>query len=285
MCAADPTAGAGAAARGWYARGVTMLQFGSAAAQAPQFVPEPETRSWLADSLNAVIAHLGAPARQKLWIAESLRGAAAPRDLDGLFGLICAAQEQIGQAEIEFTLAEPQAGKAPVPPGFAPLGNPAGHLLHTFVREAELAIVVTPQIFRAAPLLFGSVARELGRIGLWVQGPAPAAIAGLDSEVAAELAAIALGLGVWVANGAYMFENACCGGGCGIDLRSVRAGLSLPEASYSVALDARRKGLSRRAAGKQLEPTQSTALGKCWDAAESLVAALPPAREAPALRA
>jgi hypothetical protein len=262
-----------------------MLKFGSSAAKAPEFVPDPETRTWLIDSLNAVIAHLGAPARQKLWIGESLKGAAAPRDLDGLFDLICAAQQQIGQGEIEFTLAEPQAGKTAVPPGFAPLGNPTGHLLHTFVREAELAIVVTPQIFRAAPLLFGSVARELGRIGLWVQGAAPPAVAELDSEVAAELSAIALGLGVWVANGAYMFENACCGGGCGIDLRSVRAGLSLPEASFAAALDARRKGLSRRAAGKLLESTQSTAFAKCFDATEKQVAALPPAREAPALRA
>lgn len=271
---------------GWYARVVTMLQFGSNAAKAPEFVPDPETRRWLTDGLNAVIAHLGAPARQKLWIGESLRGASAPRDLDGLFGLICAAQEQIGQAEIEFTLAEPQAGKTAVPPGFAPLGNPTGHLLHTFVREEkELAIVVTPQIFRAAPLLFGSVARELGRIGLWVQGAAPPAVAELDSEAAAELSAIALGLGVWVANGAYMFENACCGGGCGIDLRSVRAGLSLPEASFAAALDARRKGLSRRAAGKRLESTQSAVFAKCFDAAEPQVAALPPAREAPALRA
>lgn len=262
-----------------------MLQFGSAAAKAPEFVPDPETRRWLADGLNAVIAHLGAPARQKLWIGESLRGAAVPRDLDGLFGLICAAQEQIGQGAVEFTLAEPQAGKASVPPGFQALGNPQGHLLHTFVRETELAIVVTPQIFRAAPLLFGSVARELGRIGLWVQGAAPPAVAQLDSEAAAELSAIALGLGVWVANGAYMFENACCGGGCGIDLRSVRAGLSLPEASFAVALDARRKGLSRRAAGKMLESTQATAFARCFDASEQSAAALPSAREAPALRA
>ena len=35
-----------------------------------------------------------------------------------------------------------------------------------------------------------------------------------------------------------MFENACCCGGCGINLRSVRAGLSLPEVSYALALDA-----------------------------------------------
>lgn len=262
-----------------------MLQFGTMAAKAPEFVPDPETRTWLAESLAAVIAYLGPPARKQQWITESLRKADEPRDLDGLFGLVCAAQEQIGQGDLEFTLAVPTPGKAPVPPGFAALGEPSGHLLHTFARGDELALVVMPQIFRAPALLLGSVARELGRMGLWARrasGPAPAE---LDSEAAAELAAISLGLGAWVVNGAYMFENACCGGGCGIDLRSVRAGLSLPEASFAAALDAKRKGLSRRTAARTLEATQETAFKKCWDACEPQVAALPPAREAPALRA
>ncbi|MFY0536601.1 hypothetical protein [Nannocystis pusilla] len=119
--------------------------------------------------------------------------------------------------------------------------------------------MVMPQVFRAPSLLLGNLARELGRIGLWIQPSPSPALAEIDGEAAAELAAISLGLGVWVANGAYMFENACCGGGCGVDLRNMRAGLSLPEASYALALDAHRKGLSRRAAAKQLETTQETA--------------------------
>lgn len=262
-----------------------MLQFGSSAAKAPEFVPDAETRAWLAESLAAVIAYLGPPARKQQWITESLRKAALPRDLDGLFGLICAAQEQVGQADLEFTLAEPEAGKAPVPPGFAALGEPTGHLLHTFARGSELAIVVMPQIFRAPTLLLGSVARELGRMGLWARREAGPVPDGIEPEAAAELSAISLGLGAWVANGAYMFENACCGGGCGIDLRGVRAGLSLPEASFAAALDAKRKGLSRRTAARTLETTQETAFKKCWDACESHVAALPPGREPLALRA
>src|SRR5690606_30791449 len=145
--------------------------------------------------------------------------AAAPRDLDAMFDLVCAAQEHIGQGDVEITLATPGAGSAPVPPGFKALGDPAGHLLHTFARGTELALVVMPQIFRAPTLLFGNLARELGRIGLWIQPSPSPAVEQIDGEAAAELAAIALGLGVWVANGAYMFENACCGGGCGVDLR------------------------------------------------------------------
>ncbi len=262
-----------------------MLQFGEMAAKAPEFVPDVKTRAWLAEGLSAVIAHLGPPARKQQWITTASLGGGAPRDLDGLFDLICAAQEHVGQGDLEFTLAEPIPGKAPVPPGFVALGEPEGHLLHTFARDKELALLVMPQIFRAPALLLGCVARELGRMGLWARGEPSPAVAQLGSEVAAELAAISLGLGVWVANGAYMFENACCGGGCGINLRGVRAGLSLPEASYAAALDGQRKGLSRRAAARQLETTQETAFKKCWDACGGDVAALPPAREAAALRA
>ena len=262
-----------------------MLQFGAQAAKAPDFVPEVKTRAWLAESMAAVIAHLGPAARRQQWITATPLKGAAPRDLDALFDLICAAQEHVGQGDLEFTIAEPLPGKAPVPPGFEAIGDPTGHLMHTFARGKELALLVMPQIFRAPTLLLGCVARELGRMGLWAQGAPSEALARVDAEAAAELAAISLGLGVWVANGAYMFENACCGGGCGIDLRGVRAGLSLPEASYALALDAQRKGLSRRAAAKQLEATQEAAFKKCWDACGADVPALPPAREAPALRA
>lgn len=263
-----------------------MLQFGERAAKAPEFVPDPESRTWLARSLAAVVAHLGPPARKQQWVSDSPLKKAAPRDLDSLFELVCVAQEHIGQGDVEITLAPPGAGSAAVPPGFKVLGDPSGHLLHTFARGSELALVVMPQVFRAPSLLLGNLARELGRIGLWIQPSPSPALAEIDGEAAAELAAISLGLGVWVANGAYMFENACCGGGCGIDLRNMRAGLSLPEASYALALDAHRKGLSRRAAAKQLETTQETAFKKCFEAcASDVIAALPPARERPALRA
>ncbi|MFY0536602.1 hypothetical protein [Nannocystis pusilla] len=88
-----------------------MLQFGERAAKAPEFVPDPETRTWLARSLAAVVAHLGPPARKQQWVSDSPLKKAAPRDLDALFELVCVAQEHIGQGDVEITLAPP--GQAP----------------------------------------------------------------------------------------------------------------------------------------------------------------------------
>ncbi|MBL8975840.1 MAG: hypothetical protein JNK56_34880 [Myxococcales bacterium] len=254
-------------------------------ATAPTFTPDEETRRWLAQSLQAVIAQLGAPALRPQWFTDTpARGIKTPKDLDGLFDFICAAQEQVGQSDLEFTLIDLQPGQPPVPHGFNPLGDATGHLLHSFARAQEIVLVVAPQLFRVPSLLLGHVARELGRLGLWQQPTTPA-VAELDSEAAAELAGIALGMGTWVANGAYMFNNACCGGGCGIDLGSVRAALSMPEAVYALGLDAQRKGLGRRQAGKILESTQAAALKASWDACAPHIPALPAARTGAALRA
>jgi len=261
-----------------------MYLFGTANA-APSFVPDEETRRWLAGGLQAVIGQLGAPALRPQYIHEApAKGLQTPRDLDGLFDFICAAQDQVGQADLEFTLVDLVPGQPPVPPGFLPLGDPTGHLLHTFARARELALVVAPQLFRVPALLLGHVARELGRLGLWQASETTPAVAALDSEVAAELAAVALGMGTWVVNGSYLFNNACCGGGCGIDLGSVRAGLSMPEASYALALDAQRKGLARRHAAKALDSTQAAALKQAWDTCAPHLPALPAARSAGALR-
>ena len=254
-------------------------------ATAPTFTPDEETRRWLAQSLQAVIAQLGAPALRPQWFTDTpARGIKTPKDLDGLFDFICAAQEQVGQSDLEFTLIDLQPGQPPVPHGFNPLGDATGHLLHSFARAQEIVLVVAPQLFRVPSLLLGHVARELGRLGLWQQPTTPA-VAELDSEAAAELAGIALGMGTWVANGAYIFNNACCGGGCGVDLGSVRAALSLPQACFAVALDARRKNLSRRHAARQLESTQSAAFKANWDACTPQLAALPAATTNGSLRA
>ena len=263
-----------------------MHLFGTAAAAtAPSFVPDEETRRWLAAGLQAVIAQVGAPALRPQFIHEApARGVQTPRDLDGLFDFICAAQEQVGQGDLEFTLIDLQPGQPPVPPGFQALGDATGHLLHTFARAQELVLVVAPQLFRVPALLLGHVARELGRLGLWQAPATTPAVAELDTEAAAELAAIALGMGTWVVNGSYLFNNACCGGGCGIDLGSVRAGLSMPEASYALALDAQRKGLGRRHAAKALDSTQAAALKQAWDTCAPHLPALPAARSAGALR-
>ena len=249
-----------------------MPLFGSAApAAAPRFVPEDETQGWLAGALTAIARHLGPIADAPRWLADPPRGLVVPSDLDGLFDFVCALQEGVGQRDLEFTLAE--AGQA-MPPGFEAIGDPRGHLLHTFARGDEVALVVSPRLFKVKALLLASVARELGRLGLRQAGPAPEAIARLDAEAGAELAGIALGMGPWVAGGAYIFENACCGGGCGVNLREVRAGLSLPEACFALALDARRKGLSRWTATRGLEATQKAAVKASWAASERALPAL-----------
>ena len=258
-----------------------MFLFGSSAGTALTFLPDEESRRWLAQGLQAVIAQLGAPALRPQWLTETpAKGVRAPRDLDSLFDFICAAQEQVGQADLEFRLVDLVPGQPPVPKDFAPIGDPTGHLLHSFTRAQEVVLVVAPQLFRVPSLLLGHVARELGRLGLWQAPEQSPAVQGLDSEAAAELAAVALGMGTWVANGAYMYNNACCGGGCGIDLGSVRAALSMPEACYALALDAHRKGLGRRHAAKVLESTQAAALKQSWDACAPHVPALPAARSA-----
>jgi hypothetical protein len=220
-----------------------------------------------------LLPRLGSAAHtpQLLTDPAGLGRAATPGDLDSLFDMLCGVQEVVGQSEVELTLLELD-GRTPQIPGEAThLGDPQGKLLHAARIGDEYLVVFTPAAFRARELLLGGVARVLGHIALdraglgerWGEGELR--VAELNEwDADAELAAVLLGMGVWVANGAYLFENACCGGGCGIDLRSLRAGLSLPEACYALALDGQRKGLSRRALAKHLAATQAGALKECW---------------------
>lgn len=233
-----------------------MLNFG--AAKAIDFLPDDDARAWVAEGLRDLAARLGDPAAKPRVLGEADR----PGDLDALFEMMCGVQAEIGQEHVEFTLLEMTPDKPEIPKGFVPLGDPEGQLMHTFAREEEFLTVVVPAIFRVPELIFASVARELGRIGVHRAGGH--AVDPEDVEGDAELAAVALGMGAWVANGAYIFDNACCGGGCGVDLSSIRAGLSLPEACFAAALDGHRKGLSRRAIAKHLEPTQKAAFKRSW---------------------
>lgn len=232
-----------------------------------EFLPDAEARQWLAEGLGEWSARLGAgrdaPAAKPRWLQKP--PVEKPRDLDALFEHICMVQAEVGQAEIEFALVERQAnvGVAEQLPGFAPLGHPDGQLLHTFVRGDELAMIVAPVLLRVPALVHASVARELGRIAIHRAGGH--LVEADDIEGDAELAAIALGMGIWVANGAYVYENACCGGGCGVDLRQVRAGLSMPEAVFALALDGRRRGLGPRHAAKYLDSTQRAAFKAAVD--------------------
>lgn len=238
-----------------------MFLFGSAAAtHTPQFVPNPEARTWIAESLVGLYRSLLPPSPRLLDVSPSL----APRDIDGLFDLICDVQRDVGQADVEFSLQEGGAAGDPLPPGFAALGNSQGHLLHTFARAGEYILVYLPQVFRVPELAFASIARELGRIAIHRAQDLDVEVSPEDEEGFVELAGVSLGLGVWVANGAYVFEQKCCGGGCGVDLGSVRAGLSMPEACFALALDGHHRGGSRRAVGRALSPTQTAAFKASW---------------------
>jgi len=225
------------------------------------FLPDDETRAWVATGLREHASRLGEPARRPRVITRTTID--KPRDLDDLFELMCGVQAEVGQADVEFSLVEFSQEDSPDKHGYTPLGDPAGQLMHTFAKRSELVVVVSPVIFRVAELTLGSVARELGRIAVHLAGGHQVKDQS-DLEGDTELAAITLGLGVWVANGAYVYENACCGGGCGLDLGSLRAGLSLPEACFGLALDSQRKGLSRRVVAKHLDPTQRAALKRSW---------------------
>lgn len=265
-----------------------MLRFSAIAASAPEFVPSPESRDWIADGIVELSAHLGPPARQARLLTDASEwgfgGRKMPRELDGLFELICSVQAEVGQSEVELTLLELDERAPPkLPSGYESLGDWEGKMLVTLRGPDEYLILFTPSVFAVRELLFASVARELGRIALDRAGLRAELDAGTDGlrgwEADAELAAILLGMGVWVVNGSYMFENACCGGGCGVDLRSVRTGLSMPEASYALALDSQRKGLGRWQVTRHLAPTQKSATKQSWGTVE---AALPKALAAAA---
>jgi hypothetical protein len=253
-----------------------MLGFGDSVTV--DFLPDEKARSWVATELATVASSLGPSAQVPRLLTDPPSSAEVPKDLDGLFDLTCEVQQAIGQEDVEFTLLELEPGQPPVPPGFDPIGQAEGHMLHAFVRNDEYLLLFVPVVFRQAPLVLGGLARELGRIALHRAGQVPEDPEASELETHSELAAIALGMGVWIANGSYVFENACCGGGCGIDLKSLRAALSMPEACFALALDAQRKGLSRRAVARYLESTQKAAFKKNWSACKkSPQLALPPA--------
>lgn len=232
--------------------------FNFSRAKAVSFLPDDDARAWVAEGLRDHATRLGEPAQVPRLLEASTPG---PRDLDDLFELMCGVQGEIGQTDVEFSLVELEPGARP-PEDFVALGNPEGQLMHTLVKDDQFAVLCMSAIFRLPELVYASVARELGRIAIFRAGGHK--VEPEDIEGDAELAAITLGMGVWVANGAYVYENACCGGGCGIDLRSIRAGLSMPEACFALAVDSQRKGLPRRSALRHLEPNQRAALKESW---------------------
>ncbi len=258
-----------------------MSLFGSVAP--PRFLPDTDARAFVLDGFAELGPRLGSSARMPHLLSDpsALLGRSRPaNDLDSLFDMICAIQEVIGQREVELTLVEiDPRNPAPLPEqGLVHLGDPGGKLFHPLRNsaspEGEYLVLYTATAFRVRALMLAGIARALGHIALdraSIQ-PDPDALDQWDAD--AELAAVLLGMGIWVANGSYMFENACCGGGCGVDLKSIRSGLSMPEACFALAVDGQRKGLRRRAVAKHLEPTQRAALEQSWKVASDVPAAL-----------
>jgi hypothetical protein len=236
-----------------------MFAFALPGGRGIDLVPSDDDRAWLASSLSEVISHLGPHAGTTRLLSPPTRKVA---DFDGLFAMLCEVQAHVGQHDLEFELVD---GDAPLPPLSAPLlaiGEPKGHLMHTMRAGTDLVVVASRSLFKVQNLLAAHVAREVGRMSLVQAGAfdgAPRGVVRDEPEAASELAAISLGLGAWILNGAAIFENACCGGGCGVNLRSIRAGLSMPEAAFAVALDARRRRLSGWSLSRMLESNQRAA--------------------------
>ncbi|MBC8067548.1 MAG: hypothetical protein IAG13_04370, partial [Deltaproteobacteria bacterium] len=131
-----------------------MLRFSDA--KAVDFLPDDDARAWLAEGLGEIAARLGEPAaRPRLLGAPPIE---KPRDLDTVFELVCTVQAEIGQRDVDFALVEMEGDQyAPpeshLPPGFAPLGDPRGQLMHTFARGGELALLVVPALLRVPALV------------------------------------------------------------------------------------------------------------------------------------
>jgi len=266
-----------------------MLSFGSAVA-GPSFVPNDEGRDWIAEGIVDLAPKLGEAATKPRLLTDpatfGFGGPSSPKDLDGLFDMICTIQEFVGQRDVELTMMELDE-RAPAPDlsaNFQSMGDSKGKLLHTLRGDGEYLVIFTPTVFKVRELMLAGIARELGRVALDQVGLGPDPEGGHEAlrewEADSELAGIMLGMGIWVANGAYLFENACCGGGCGVDLRSVQTGLTMPEACYALALDSQRKGIRRRHVVKHLAPTQKAAAKKSWShvgsAPPPALAAAPP---------
>ena len=240
--------------------------FSQQGSSSPEFVPPQDSRDWLVDVMQDIVNVLPHAATSGKWFHPPQQPIVG---LDPLFDLFCAVQAEIGQGEVDLTLVEADDSTRSLPAGFRPLSDGAGLLFQTLTNDEKFVVLYSPLIFRKQPILLAHAAREIGRISLylaqklqpthrlWQELPEHA-------HSYSELAAILNGLGVWVVNGSYVFENKCCGVGCGINLSGLKAGLSLPEACFALGLEAARRGVSRREMGRHLDATQKAAFSASY---------------------
>lgn len=247
-----------------------MFSLGSLGSDAsPKFLPDDSSQRWLLRQFLSVIEST-APhsSATRPWIHVP---SFVPQDLDGFFDFICALQAQVGQDHLDLTVL-PISDKSPdIPSDYRALSSGQGQLMQTLFGRGEYVLCFSTTLFKKTELLLASIARELGRMSLHqhfsTQDPQAALVAKdpQDPEqqplscTRSELAAFALGAGLFVTNGSYIFENGCCGGGCGINLKSLKTGLSMPEAAFILAVDAVRRQEKPRALSRQLAPTQKAA--------------------------
>lgn len=244
-----------------------MFSLGSLTAASPDFIPDERSQGWLLRQFMSVIeatAPHSDPRRPWVHVPPSV-----PQDLDGFFDFICALQAQIGQDALDLTVLPIQDGNEDIPSDYRALSSGQGQLMQTLFGRGEYVLCFGTSLFKKTELLLASIARELGRIALHhslahsktalepisSQDPAEAPL----GSARAELAAFALGTGLLITNGSYIFENGCCGGGCGINLKSLQTGLSMPEAAFIQAVDTIRRQEKPRAIAKHLAPNQKAA--------------------------
>jgi hypothetical protein len=162
----------------------------------PEFLPNPDSRGWIADGIVELAARLGPAASQPRLLTDAgdlgFGASKTPRHLDSLFDMICAVQEVIGQSEVELTLLEvDERGAAPkLGDGYTSLGDSNGKLLHTLRGPDEYLMLFTPAVFKVRELMFAAVARELGRVALDRVGLQPELDAGPDGLLEWEADAI-----------------------------------------------------------------------------------------------
>ena len=248
-----------------------MFSFGSSASVNLEFLPDPDSRLWILRELVHAIARL-APHSDSArgWFHVPKTG--VPGNIDQFLDWVCSIQAQIGQQDLELTLLPLQHDSPAIPKDYRALVSGEGQLIQTLYGRSEYVMVFTPALFKKAELFFASVARELGRIAIFevVRDAATPSAPDLLEHAYAEIAAHALGLGVWITNGAYIFENGCCGGGCGVNLKSLRTGLSMPESAFALALDGLRRAEKKRSIAKQLAPNQKAAFLAAWKHLEAI---------------
>lgn len=243
-----------------------MFSLGALSSPRPEFLPDEQSQAWLLEEFLSVIACTAPhsdPTRPWVHIPKHV-----PQDLDGFFEFICALQAQVGQESLDLTVLPITDQSPEIPKDYLALSSSEGQLMQTLFGRGEYVLCFTSALFKKTELLLASIARELGRIALHQElrhSTNSLAKEGCESSedplsaTRAELAAFALGTGPFIVNGSYIFENSCCGGGCGINLGSLKTGLSMPEAAFMLAIDTIRRGQKKRSLARHLAPNQKAA--------------------------